>query len=96
MSGIRDSLGRVGYDLLSSALDECHREEATGGLRVSGKPGGVFHFRDGLVVAVESPGAPGPEARMLRTGRISGEQWAELVREAGGASWPETELVAHR
>jgi hypothetical protein len=95
MSGIRDSLGRVGYDLLSRALDECHRAEATGELRVSGKPGGVFHFRDGLVVAVESPGAPGPEARMLRSGRISGEQWAELVREAGGASWPETELVAH-
>ncbi|WP_369248924.1 hypothetical protein [Streptomyces sp. R41] len=95
MSGIRDSLGRVGYDLLSRALDECHREKVTGGLRVSGKPGGVFHFRDGLVVAVESPGAPGPEARMLRTGRISGEQWAELLREADGRSWPEPELIAH-
>lgn len=95
MSTSRDSLGRVGYDLLSRALDECHREKVTGGLRISGKPGGVFHFRDGLVVAVESPGAPGPEARMLRTGRIGGEQWAELLREGEGKRWPETELVAH-
>ncbi|MFC7264886.1 hypothetical protein [Streptomyces lutosisoli] len=95
MSTSRDSLGRVGYDLLSRALDECHREKVTGGLRISGKPGGVFHFRDGLVVAVESPGAPGPEARMLRTGRIGGEQWSELLREGEGKRWPETELVAH-
>lgn len=32
---------------------------------------------------------------MLRTGRIGGEQWAELLREGEGKRWPETELVAH-
>ncbi|WP_328553690.1 MarR family transcriptional regulator [Streptomyces sp. NBC_00358] len=95
MSGIRDSLGRVGYDLLSRALSECQGTRSTGKLRVSGKPGGVFHLRDGCVVAVESPGAPGPEARLLRSGRISGEQWAELLREAGGTRWPEAGLIAH-
>lgn len=64
----------------------------TAGVR---KTRGVFHLRDGCVVAVESPGAPGPEARLLRSGRISGEQWAELLREAGGTRWPEAGLVAH-
>ncbi|MFF3614399.1 hypothetical protein [Streptomyces sp. NPDC002580] len=95
MAGIRDSLGRVGYDLLSNALSECQGTLATGKLRVSGTPGGVFHLRDGCVVAVESPGAPGPEARLLRSGRISGEQWAELLREGGGTRWPEAGLIAH-
>ncbi|MFD5633792.1 MarR family transcriptional regulator [Streptomyces sp. NPDC127077] len=62
---------------------------------MSGKPGGVFHLRDGAVVAVESPGAPGAEARLLRSGRVSGEQWAELLRESGGTRWPEAGLIAH-
>lgn len=39
--------------------------------------------------------APGPEARLLRSGRVSGEQWAELLRESGGTRWPEAGLVAH-
>lgn len=95
MSGVRDSLGRVGYDLLSRALGECQSSRATGRLRVSGRPGGVFHLRDGGVVAVETPGAPGAEARLLRSGRVSGEQWAELLREAGGTRWPEAGLIAH-
>ncbi|MEU8791039.1 MarR family transcriptional regulator [Streptomyces sp. NPDC048643] len=95
MSGIRDSLGRVGFDLLSSALSECRQVRATGRLRVSGRPGGVFHLHDGCVVAVESPGAPGPEARLLRSSRVSGEQWAELLREAGGTRWPQAGLIAH-
>ncbi|XUL90754.1 MarR family transcriptional regulator [Streptomyces galilaeus] len=95
MSGIRDSLGRVGHDLLAAALSACGREEFTGGLRVSGRPGGIFHLRGGLVIAVESPGAPGPEALLLRSGRISGEQWAELVRESGGSRWPVAGLIAH-
>ncbi|MFJ9372318.1 MarR family transcriptional regulator [Streptomyces sp. NPDC101455] len=95
MSGIRDSLGRAGHDLLARALATCGREEFTGGLRVSGRPGGTFHLRGGLVVAVESPGAPGPEALLLRSGRVGGEQWADLVRESGGTRWPLDGLVTH-
>ena len=84
-----------GYELLARALDSCGREGATGQLRVVGMPGGTFHLRNGLVVAVESPGAPGPEALLLRSGRVNGEQWAALVREAGGARWPVAGLIAH-
>ncbi|MFG2375336.1 dihydrofolate reductase family protein [Streptomyces sp. NPDC048504] len=39
---------------------------------VTGTPGGSIHVRDGLVVAMETPGAPGIEALLLRSGRIGG------------------------
>lgn len=84
-----------GYELLARALAACGRDGFTGEVRVSGSPGGAFHLRGGLVVAVESPGAPAPEALLLRSGRIGGEEWSALVRESGGARWPADGLVAH-
>ncbi|MFE9093991.1 MarR family transcriptional regulator [Streptomyces sp. NPDC007264] len=69
MTGIGDSPARDGYDLLSRAVTCYAREKGDGGLRVSGRPGGVVHVRDGLVVAVASPGAPGPGTLLLRSGR---------------------------
>ncbi|MFF3498953.1 MarR family transcriptional regulator [Streptomyces sp. NPDC003247] len=84
-----------GYELLARDLAACGRDGFTGEVRVSGSPGGTVHLRGGLVVAVESPGAPGPEALLLRSGRIGGEEWARLVRESGGARWPAAGLVAH-
>lgn len=84
-----------GHEHLARALAACGRDGFTGELRISGTPGGTFHFGDGRVVAAESPGAPGPEALLLRSGRVSGEQWAELVRESGGSRWPATALIAH-
>ncbi|MEU6063342.1 MULTISPECIES: MarR family transcriptional regulator [Streptomyces] len=95
MSDVRDSLDRAGYGRLAHALTVCGREGFTGELRVPGSPGGAFHLRDGLVVAAESPGAPAPEALLLRSDRIDGAQWAELVRESGGARWPAAGLIAH-
>ncbi|WP_261989131.1 MarR family transcriptional regulator [Streptomyces sp. uw30] len=95
MAGIRDSLDRDGYERLSRALSEVATGLCTGELRVSGRPGGTFHFRNGLVVAVESPGAPGPDVLLLRSGRVSGAQWAELMREPGAGRWPENGLVSH-
>ncbi|MGW7406460.1 MarR family transcriptional regulator [Streptomyces sp. NPDC054833] len=95
MSEVRDSRDRAGYGRLAHALTVCGREGFTGELRVPGNPGGVFHLRDGLVVAAASPGAPAPEALLLRSDRIDGEQWAELVRESGGARWPAAGLIAH-
>ncbi|MBO1334648.1 MarR family transcriptional regulator [Streptomyces sp. VRA16 Mangrove soil] len=89
-------LGQAGCDLLAQTLIACGHEEFTGRVRVSGSPGGTLHLRHGLVVAVESPGSPGPEALLLRSGRVTDEQWAELVREAGGSAWPVAGLIAHR
>ncbi|WP_435210064.1 MarR family transcriptional regulator [Streptomyces sp. bgisy034] len=83
-----------GYEHLARALAVCARDGFTGELRVGGTPGGTLHLGDGRVVAAESPGAPGPEALLLRSGRVSGEQWAELMRESGGSRWPATALIA--
>ncbi|MEU9988471.1 MarR family transcriptional regulator [Streptomyces sp. NPDC048045] len=94
MSDVRDALGRVGHDRLAGALAACGRAEFTGELRVSGRPGGAFHLRDGLVVAARSPGAPGPDVLLLRSDRIDAERWADLVQESGGARWPAAALVA--
>ncbi|MFJ5775245.1 MarR family transcriptional regulator [Streptomyces sp. NPDC093094] len=94
MAGVRDSLGVFGRTRLAEALGSCGGEGFTGELKVTGAPGGAFHLRDGLVVAAESPGAPGAEALLLRTGRVDAEQWAELVRETGGERWPAAALVA--
>ncbi|MEU7578513.1 MarR family transcriptional regulator [Streptomyces sp. NPDC041068] len=60
-------LDPVGYALLSRALADCEAYAVTGGLRVLGRPGGLFRLARGRVVAVESPGAPGPEV-LLRAG----------------------------
>ncbi|WP_063837880.1 MULTISPECIES: hypothetical protein [Streptomyces] len=80
---------------LAHALTACGHEGFTGELRVPGSPGGAFHLRNGLVVAVESPGSPGPEALLLRSDRIDGDHWAALVRESGGERWPVAALIAH-
>ncbi|MER6569400.1 MarR family transcriptional regulator [Streptomyces sp. NPDC001093] len=77
---------------LAHALTACGRDGFTGELRVPGSPGGAFHLRDGLVVAAESPGAPGAEVLLLRSERIDGEQWAELVR-GSGERWPTAGLI---
>ncbi|MFF3844908.1 MarR family transcriptional regulator [Streptomyces sp. NPDC002328] len=84
-----------GYELLARELAACGRDGFTGEVRVSGSPGGAVHLRGGLVVAFESPGAPGAEALLLRSGRIGGEEWAGLVRESGGSRWPAAGLVAN-
>ncbi|WP_338700038.1 hypothetical protein V2W30_25350 [Streptomyces sp. Q6] len=99
MAGMRwdgwGPLGQAGCDLLAQTLIACGHEEFTGRVRVAGSPGGTLHLRSGLVVAVESPGAPGPETLLLRSGRVSDEQWTALVREADGSPWPAAGLVAH-
>jgi hypothetical protein len=76
LPGIRESLDSDGNVRLKRWLARAAAERITGALRVSGGPGGVLWLRDGLVVAVQSPGAPGVEALLIRTGRVSDEDWA--------------------
>lgn len=45
---------------------------------VTGTPGGSIHVRDGLVVAMETPGAPGIEGLLLRSGRIGEQAWSAV------------------
>ena len=78
------------------ALLRCHAEGVTGILRVLGNPGGSFHLRKGVVIAVDSPGAPGAEALLLRSGRISEEDWAAALHNGnlGGVGSVELQVVA--
>ncbi|MDW4907593.1 hypothetical protein RB628_20145 [Streptomyces sp. ADMS] len=50
-------------------------EQFSGTLRVAGTPGGTLHLRDGLVGAVETPGAPTATSALLTSGRIGDEAW---------------------
>lgn len=45
---------------------------------VSGSPGGTIHVRDGLVVAVETPGSPTVEGLLLKSGRITEQDWVSV------------------
>ncbi|MFI1916170.1 hypothetical protein [Nocardia sp. NPDC020380] len=51
-------------ELARAAATSC-----TGVLRVTGEPGGTVHLVDGLIVMVESPGAPGVRELLSRPGR---------------------------
>lgn len=58
------------------ALLQALREDAfTGTVRVAGTPGGTIHLRDGLVGAIETPGAPTATSTLLTTGRVDDEAW---------------------
>ncbi|MEU8512880.1 hypothetical protein AB0C76_15000 [Kitasatospora sp. NPDC048722] len=45
------------------------RDRFSGALLVAGDPGGTFHLRRGAIVGVASPGAPGVDTLLLRSGR---------------------------
>ena len=93
MTGISENFGMAAFDILDRALTECRAGAVTGRLSFSGSPGAVFHMRQGFVVAVDSPGAPGPDALLLRSGRISETDWTATLRAAAESRTPQAELV---
>ncbi|MEW2120737.1 hypothetical protein AB0945_37440 [Streptomyces sp. NPDC005474] len=60
---------------LPALLLELREEGFSGTVRVAGTPGGTIQLRDGLVGAVETPGAPTTTSALLTSGRISDEDW---------------------
>ncbi|WP_143035763.1 MarR family transcriptional regulator [Lentzea fradiae] len=69
---------------------------ASGTFHFSGNPGGEIHLRDGGVVCAQSAGSPGPDALLLRTGRISESEWAAALATGtrGGIGATELHVVA--
>ncbi|KUO09624.1 DUF4388 domain-containing protein [Streptomyces sp. DSM 15324] len=63
---------------LPSLLSGLHAQRRSCTVSVTGRPGGTLHVRDGLVVAMETPGAPGAEAILLRSGRLTEEAWTAV------------------
>ncbi|UUU24827.1 DUF4388 domain-containing protein [Streptomyces sp. DSM 40750] len=56
-------------------LQALHQEGYTGTVRVSGSPSGTIHLRDGLIGAIETPGAPTATSALLASGRIDDDAW---------------------
>ncbi|HEY0934532.1 MAG TPA: hypothetical protein VGD91_12395 [Trebonia sp.] len=68
------------------ALREYAAAGFSGVLRADGRPGGTVYFADGQISACATPGAPGLEVILLRSGRISESDWnaAFLAAAVGG------------
>lgn len=60
---------------LRQALLDCEANHLSGVLLVTGQPGGAIHFSDGRVTAALTPGAPGLEVILLRSGRVDESGW---------------------
>ncbi|MFE7760212.1 DUF4388 domain-containing protein [Streptomyces sp. NPDC057438] len=60
---------------LPALLQALHQEGHTGTVQVSGSPGGTIHLRDGLIGAIETPGAPTATSALLSSGRIDDDAW---------------------
>lgn len=75
-SGLPVPVGSSAALQLLQALARVPAERLSGTLTVTGHPGGVFHLRDGSVMAVESSGAPSVATILLATGRITEGEWA--------------------
>ena len=75
----------VPHPKLREALLDCAAGSLTGALRLTGEPGGVIYFTHGAVTAIDTPGAPGPEVILLRSGRVAETAWAAAFA-AGAAS----------
>lgn len=76
MPGIHESLDHDGRAMLTRWLEYAASGRFTGTVQVAGRPGGSVQLRDGLAVLVSSPGAPGVQALLVRTGRVPDEAWA--------------------
>jgi hypothetical protein len=63
---------------IPSLLSGLSAEKRSCAVVVTGTPGGVIHVRDGRVVAMHTPGAPGVEAVLLKSGRLTEEAWTAV------------------
>ncbi|WP_161789855.1 hypothetical protein, partial [Streptacidiphilus neutrinimicus] len=71
----RDRIARVLPEGVVAALTAQSRAAATGTLLVAGDPGGLLRLDGGRITGAESPGAPGAEALLLRSGRVLEASW---------------------
>ncbi|MFH9469774.1 hypothetical protein ACH4LT_21240 [Streptomyces clavifer] len=63
---------------VSAVLNTLHEQERDGTVLVTGTPGGRIHVRQGLVVSIDTPGAPGAESILLKSGRVSDTAWTAV------------------
>ncbi|MFJ6728491.1 MULTISPECIES: hypothetical protein [unclassified Streptomyces] len=64
---------------VSAVLNALHDAGDDGTVTVSGAPGGRIHVRGGLIVAVDTPGAPGAESILLKSGAVDDTAWTSVL-----------------
>ncbi|MFC6087057.1 hypothetical protein [Sphaerisporangium aureirubrum] len=74
-------------------LLRCGQEGFSGILQADGSPGGNVRFSSGLVISAFSPAAPGPESLLLRSGRITEEDWTRAYSAGAPTGHLADELV---
>lgn len=79
--------------ILNSALKRRAQDRFSGTLRIDGGQDGTVTMSDGLVIAAATPASPGPESLLLRSGRISDDEWTEAFAAAAPAGRMPAELV---
>ncbi|MGI5035122.1 hypothetical protein ACM9HB_01270, partial [Streptomyces sp. JAC128] len=63
---------------VSAVLHTLYEQERDATVLVAGAPGGRIHVRQGLVVSIDTPGAPGAESILLRSGRVADTAWTAV------------------
>jgi hypothetical protein len=78
---------------LEPMLVSMARLRTAGLLRVTGEPGGMIYLADGRIAAISTPGAPDPEAILLRSGRVPEGGWSSAYAAAASDGRMAAELV---
>lgn len=94
LAGASDDSSLVsGPGQLEPMLVSIARLRTSGLLRVIGEPGGVIYLADGQITAISTPGAPDPEAILLRSGRVPEAGWSSAYAASASDGRMATELV---
>lgn len=88
--------GPAPFGGLAADMRSLHNESFTGALLVFGPPDTTLHFRRGLLVAVRTPAAPGPDTLLIRSGAVSDRDWAPAREHALATGDLGAELLARR
>ncbi|MEU7526420.1 hypothetical protein AB0A74_11830 [Saccharothrix sp. NPDC042600] len=80
--------------MLADTLARCRAQHVSGTLHLVGDLGGRCHLRQGAVIAADSPGAPGADALLMRSGRVAETDWTAALRAAANRGSHRAELVA--
>ncbi|MCM3923419.1 hypothetical protein ND748_17345 [Frankia sp. AiPs1] len=86
----------AGVDILLAELRRQARQEFSGTVVVLGEASGKVVLRDGLLTTATTSAAPGLESLLLRSGRISVEEWTAVFAAAAPSGRLPTALVERR
>jgi hypothetical protein len=80
---------------VADRLDALARDGASGAMEIYGGPGpgGTIYLEDGYITFATSSAVPDLAARLIGSGRLSGDQWSQLLGESHPYGWIATVLV---